>query len=176
LPAPGAPACSCTTLSRTRRCRVIFKKVPEGGLAVRGETMQRPLDGTGQFTEKRLEWRRELNPLARRKGGKLAHAEIRPVFHVPPLGTAVRLPAVTLRCPNGRSAKPYIYTSSRLSWAAACRVLSEEHGRHPDPGPVGTLIRPWICPEAQLAAGSGESQGPGASHGLDAGRNPASLQ
>ena len=54
--------------------------------AVRGETLQRPLDGTGQFTEKRLEWRRELNPLARRKGGKLAHAEIRPVFHVPPLG------------------------------------------------------------------------------------------
>ena len=36
--------------------------------------------------------------------------------------------------------------------------------------------RPWICPDAQLAAGSGDSRGPGASHGLDPRRNPASLQ
>jgi anti-anti-sigma factor len=51
-----------------------------------------------------------------------------------------------------------------------------EHGRRPGPGPVGSLIRPWICPDVQLAAGSGDSQGPGASHGLDPRRNPASLQ
>jgi len=69
---------------------------PSSHGAVRGETLQRPLDGTGQFTDKRLYWWRELNPLARRKGGKLAHPEIRPVFHDPPL---VPSTAPSLRSP-----------------------------------------------------------------------------
>jgi len=42
---------------------------PRSQGAVRGETLQRPLDGTGPFTDKRLYWRRELNPLARRREG-----------------------------------------------------------------------------------------------------------
>ncbi len=34
------------------------------------------------------------------------------------------------------------------------RPVRGEHGRRPGPGSVGRLIRPWICPDAQLAAGS----------------------